>query len=120
MDVENGKECPFCDRVQDRKFVGRDYVTDVVWFEPLNPVTPGHMLFVPWHHVEHLDMNAPRHVGEAFRAASRYAQRQALWSYNLITSYGSDATQTIDHVHVHLVPRRPDDGLQLPWGLPRG
>ena len=34
---------------------------------------------------------------------------------NLITSIGPAATQTVPHLHLHLVPRRPGDGLPLPW-----
>lgn len=36
-------------------------------------------------------------------------------AYNLITATGSEATQTIPHFHVHLVPRLAGDGLTLPW-----
>lgn len=34
---------------------------------------------------------------------------------NIITSKGSLATQTVFHLHVHLVPRAAGDGLPLPW-----
>lgn len=33
----------------------------------------------------------------------------------VITSIGADATQTVFHTHIHVVPRRPGDGLTLPW-----
>jgi histidine triad (HIT) family protein len=39
-------------------------------------------------------------------------------AFNIITSAGRDATQTVDHLHLHLVPRRPGDGLALPWAAP--
>jgi histidine triad (HIT) family protein len=35
--------------------------------------------------------------------------------FNLITSRGKFATQTILHTHIHYVPRRENDGLFLPW-----
>lgn len=35
--------------------------------------------------------------------------------FNLITSSGRWATQTVKHLHIHYVPRRKDDGLTLPW-----
>lgn len=35
--------------------------------------------------------------------------------FNLITSAGAAATQTVAHLHVHYVPRRTGDGLGLPW-----
>lgn len=34
---------------------------------------------------------------------------------NIITSRGSAATQTVYHLHLHVVPRREGDGLGLPW-----
>lgn len=36
---------------------------------------------------------------------------------NLITSAGAEATQSVFHLHVHIVPRGENDGLALPWTL---
>ena len=36
-------------------------------------------------------------------------------SCNLITSVGAAATQTVKHLHIHIVPRHEGDGLHLPW-----
>src|SRR5690606_7376491 len=44
--------CPFCDRIEAGECDGGDN-TVVVHFEPLNPVTAGHRLFIPRHHAEH-------------------------------------------------------------------
>jgi histidine triad (HIT) family protein len=38
-----------------------------------------------------------------------------LESVNVITSKGSPATQTVFHLHLHVVPRHEGDGLHLPW-----
>lgn len=102
--------CPFCARI-DAYDYEQDYSAVVVRFEPLNPVTPGHMLFVPTDHAEHPDPNAVR---VAMGYAEIYARFQGE-DFNLITSSGSAATQTIPHIHVHYVPRREGDGLHLPW-----
>lgn len=91
--------------------VEQHYNAAVVRFEPLNPVTPGHMLFVPTWHVEHPSSEAVR---LAMGYAEMYAARKRE-SFNLITSSGSAATQTVPHIHVHYVPRREGDGLMLPW-----
>lgn len=96
---------------------------DTVAFLPLNPVTEGHVLFVPREHV------IAAH--EEPTVTSRVAGRAAEWAqasqrsipnredqaeeYNLITSFGTAATQTILHLHIHYVPRRVGDGLALPW-----
>ena len=113
--LPEAKDCPFCARVADRDYMGRDHETNVVWFKPLNPVTGGHILFTPMSHVTHHDGNAPFEVSYAFESASRFALAQGIEDYNLITSSGSFATQTVEHVHIHLVPRRESDGLLLPW-----
>lgn len=101
--------CPFCDRIQRGEY--DELFGAVARFEPLNPVTPGHMLFVPSLHVEHPNWGA---VGNAMNHAELFASGQP-WDFNLITSSGRAATQTISHVHVHYVPRREGDGLPLPW-----
>ena len=103
--------CVFCDRINRGEYVNAD--SRVVWFEPLNPVTPGHMLFVPRLHVWSASAD-PGECGAAMRAAARYA-RMVGGDFNLITSSGEAATQTVWHLHVHYVPRREGDGLHLPW-----
>ncbi len=102
-------DCVFCQRIDAYDY--EQSYGNVVRFEPLNPVTPGHLLFVPAWHVEHPS-------GEAIRAAmfraELYGDNRGE-DFNLITSSGSAATQTIPHIHVHYVPRRAGDGLHLPW-----
>jgi histidine triad (HIT) family protein len=82
-------------------------------FEPLNPVTPGHMLFVPYTHVANASTH-PSLTGLVFDAAARWGRQQNR-EYNLITSAGPNATQSVWHLHVHYVPRTSGDGLHLPW-----
>lgn len=85
----------------------------VVSFAPLDPVTPGHRLFVPSVHVATAH-KAPVITGLTFETAARYA-KQAMCDFNLIVNAGPNASQTVFHLHVHYVPRRPGDGLELPW-----
>ena len=103
-------DCVFCDLIEAGD-VEQWYSSVVARFTPLNPVTPGHMLFIPTRHAEHPDT-------EAVRAAMSYAESYAAMKgedFNLITSSGPAATQTVPHLHVHYVPRRVGDGLHLPW-----
>lgn len=105
--------CPFCPIpiAQDKLLHFNDGNT-IVAFEPLDPVTPGHFLVVPRHHVEDFT-TAPMVSGLAMAAAARWAKR--IGDCNLITSKGPYATQTVHHLHIHVVPRHPGDGLHLPW-----
>lgn len=104
--------CPFCDRVNRGEFKpAGDWA--VVSFEPLNPVASGHRLFLPRRHQENAGSDPPI-TGRVFEAAARWATERQV-AFNLITSAGAAATQTVSHLHVHYVPRRAGDGLHLPW-----
>lgn len=104
--------CPFCERIQRGDAWGT-VDPRIVAFDPLNPVTPGHRLFVPISHVESAAAD-PEFAGAAMTAAATWAASVG-GDCNLITSCGAAATQTIKHLHVHVVPRRAGDGLPLPW-----
>ncbi|MFF7459128.1 HIT family protein [Kitasatospora sp. NPDC008115] len=79
---------------------------------PLNPVTDGHLLVLPTRHVPDAAYD-PAVTALTMRHAAELAQTAG--PANLITSIGAEATQTIRHLHIHLVPRRAADGLHLPW-----
>lgn len=82
---------------------------------PLKPVTEGHLIFIPRKHVKDA-LEDPNVTGEVMRAAANYAKNFPITEgCNIITSRGPAATQTVFHLHIHLVPRRLNDGLQLPW-----
>lgn len=104
-------DCVFCQRVERGEYDDSD--DHAVVFAPLNPVTPGHLLIVPRIHVP--DAAAlPRVYRDTCTLAATVAA-ECGEDFNLITSGGAAATQTIRHLHIHYVPRRPGDGLCLPW-----
>lgn len=104
-------DCVFCQKVADSSVI--PVTSNVVRFEPLNPVVPGHMLFIDKQHTTNAATN-PRITGRVAKAAAEYAagMKQAC---NIIINNGGDAGQTIFHLHVHVVPRRIGDGLKMPW-----
>ena len=114
--MRRNTHCPFCDYVGPSEVLDFAVVRGVETFfiEPLDPVTRGHLLAIPREHVEHFAED-PVVTGAVFEAAAQYATAHAMTATNLITSKGVAATQSVRHLHVHLVPRRLDDGLALPW-----
>lgn len=68
-----------------------------------------HLLVVPRSHA------ASATEDPAVARAAELAAWLGIASYNLITSVGAAATQTVLHTHVHLVERRFGDRLRLPW-----
>jgi histidine triad (HIT) family protein len=111
-------DCPFCGRIGRGEYDEElSLPGSVAVFEPLNPVTPGHLLVVPFLHVRDA-ANMPHVTGIVMEHAARlidhfgYAGR---YEANIITSIGPAATQSVEHLHLHIVPRREGDGLRLPW-----
>ena len=86
---------------------------DAIAITPLNPVVRGHVLIIPRAHTHDFAVDPVVAAGAMARAAE-YARRMER-ECNLITSRGGSATQTVFHLHLHIVPRRPGDGLALPW-----
>lgn len=108
--------CAFCDTdlIQSEE-IEQHFAADssvVLVFEPLNPVVSGHLLVVPKVHVSDATED-PYVAAMAMSVASKVAQRYR--SANIITSIGLPATQTVMHLHLHVVPRWMNDGLHLPW-----
>lgn len=102
--------CIFCDKIAEGDF---DFTTNgCVVFEPLNPVTPGHLLVVPIEHATNVSVDP--NAGRAMEVAASIVERRCLQA-NIITSVGPLATQSVTHTHLHVVPRRKGDGLLLPW-----
>lgn len=92
-------------------FVHQDAVC--VAFMDIRPITRGHVLVVPRTSVAtlaELDAGTRAHLLEvAVRIGT--AQRRALGSLaqHLLVNDGEDASQTVPHVHIHVIPRYRGD-----------
>ncbi|MFI9005512.1 HIT family protein [Streptomyces sp. NPDC053541] len=75
-------------------------------------VAEEHLLVIPRVHVEDAGTD-PKASGRVMEcAAELMAEHPAA---NIITSKGAAATQSVSHLHLHVVPRTAGDGLPLPW-----
>lgn len=113
-DLSPAQPCVFCEIVA-RKAPATFVHTwpDALAFVPLSPVTEGHTLVIPRVHVADFATDPEVAAATMRRAAElmRWTQRPM----NVITSRGREATQSVFHLHLHLVPRAENDGLALPW-----
>ncbi len=119
-----GERCPFCAIVSGKapaEAICR--WPDALAIRPLNPVVDGHLLVIPRVHVEDA-LDDPLVTGVAmYRAAElgrQYGMNQPGMGLNFITSVGRAATQSVFHLHIHVVPRHDGDGLALPWYSGKG
>lgn len=109
--------CVFCpDNWPNLDIVERHHGArgDLIIINPLDPVTPGHVLVI---HSQHSDNAAdgPVLAGDLMRRAALYVRVRDVGDANIITSIGPAATQTVEHTHIHVVPRHKGDQLPLPW-----
>jgi histidine triad (HIT) family protein len=87
---------------------------DLLAFLDARPVFPGHTLVVPRRHYASLadlpEDLLPALWGAAGRVAA--AQRAALGAEGTFFGLNDVVSQSVPHVHVHVVPRRFHDGLR--------
>jgi histidine triad (HIT) family protein len=78
------------------------------------PLFPGHTLVLPREHIETLaDLPGDR-IGPFFRQVQRVdgAVRAAMEALGSFVAENNVVSQSVPHLHVHVVPRRPKDGLR--------
>ena len=85
-------------------------------FMDISPMRPGHVLVIPQQPVatlDQLDLDVRAGLWELARRIAA-AQRQALGSkaQHLLVNDGKAASQTVPHVHIHVIPRYGRDHLQ--------
>lgn len=115
--------CVFCDIVAadgPARVVARGHGVTV--FLPDEPATRGHVLVVPDDHVRDiwaLTQGAARNLSsEVIRVAGAVRDAMQPEGLNVIQSNGAAATQTIDHLHVHILPRWSGDAVRDFWPSP--
>lgn len=87
---------------------------DVVGFLDVRPVFKGHVLLVPRRHVDTLVDLPDDLVVPLFTAARRTADivRTALGAQGSFVAMNNVVSQSVPHLHVHVVPRTKGDGLR--------
>ena len=109
------KPCVFCEIVsgaRDASVVHQDEAA--LAFLDHRPLFPGHVLLVPRDHHELLaDLPADR-VGPLFLAARLLSKavQAALEAEGTFLAVNNGVSQSVPHVHVHVIPRRKGDGLR--------
>lgn len=106
--------CVFCEIVAgmaEGHIVHQD--DDVIAFLDRAPLIKGHVLVAPRAHVETLDDLGPELIGPVFSVVQRVSRafQRSLGADGSMTLSNTRVSQSVPHVHVHVVPRRQGDGL---------
>ena len=113
--MQRGVDCLFC------RIVDGDERAELVLDEPhalafldYRPVFPGHCLLVPRRHYETLSDLPDDEIGPLFATARGLARavEAGMEADGSFVAMNNRVSQSVPHLHVHVVPRRRKDGLR--------
>jgi histidine triad (HIT) family protein len=109
------RACPFCEIVAGRQpaHVVLDDEATLAFLDD-RPLFPGHTLLVPRQHHETLADLPSDQLGRYFERAQRLsrAMEQAFGAAGSFVAINNRVSQSVPHLHTHVVPRNRKDGLR--------
>ncbi len=115
------KDCVFCKILSGELPSYKIYENEYVYaFLDISMDSVGHTLVIPKeHYINSIDCDMIYYleVQKAVKLISEhYVNDCGYTGVNILNASGKDAQQTVFHYHVHIVPRKKDDGLDA-WPL---
>ena len=112
------EDCLFCKIVKGEIPCFKVYEDEVVMaFMDIGPIIEGHVLVIPKTHFENLFNIEEDVLKKVFIVAKRIALRMkevlGVNGVNLHQSNGKAAGQSVMHFHVHILPRKQEDKIDL-------
>ena len=107
--------CLFCGIVNGEVSASVVFEDDIsIGFLDHRPLFPGHCLLVPRNHYETLNDLPQELVGPFFKNVKLLAAAVeiALEAQGSFVAMNNRVSQSVPHLHVHIVPRRKGDGLK--------
>jgi diadenosine tetraphosphate (Ap4A) HIT family hydrolase len=117
MKKSEHRSCPFCE-VEPARLVSACEVAIAI--KDSYPITEGHTLVLPRSHVKSIFDLSTLEQGAlwAFVAEIRLlARKMSVDAFNIGINDGTAAGQTIEHAHIHLIPRRKGDVIDPRGGI---
>lgn len=85
----------------------------------LGPATRGHAILLPKEHYTNLFEVPQDDLAEAIKLVKKMATKMKenlhADGFNLVQNNGEVAGQTVNHFHIHLIPRYKEDGQHILW-----
>jgi histidine triad (HIT) family protein len=108
-------DCIFCEVIQGKVSAPVVFEDEVsLAFLDHRPLFPGHCLLVPKEHFETLADLPKKLIAPFFLNAQLLSQavESALDAEGTFVAMNNRVSQSVPHLHVHIVPRRRKDGLK--------
>jgi len=104
--------CPFCNN--EGVGIRIIYRDDLVMAFPTNiPITPGHTLICPARHISKVDQLTGEELSGVrnllVRLKNSLVKSLGAEGFNIAWNEGDIAGQAVDHLHIHVVPRKIGD-----------
>jgi histidine triad (HIT) family protein len=106
-------DCLFCRIAAPASYVVFEDDLSIAFLDH-RPLFPGHTLLIPKQHYETL-ADLPRHLVGPFFVNAQLLTRaveQAMDAEGSFVAINNRVSQSVLHLHVHIVPRRKKDGLR--------
>ena len=113
-------ECIFCKIAAGQIPCIRVYENAcVLAFLDIGPISDGHTLVIPKAHYDRLDSCPAEVLAEVAKVvgalAKSVAEAVGAEGYNVLNNNGVAAGQVVNHLHLHIVPRKSGDGVFHHW-----
>ena len=85
----------------------------------MGPATKGHTLIIPKDHSDNLFDLPDETAEEALKLAKKLGgdivKKLGADGLNIVQNNGETAGQTVNHFHIHIIPRYENDGQKIGW-----
>jgi diadenosine tetraphosphate (Ap4A) HIT family hydrolase len=103
--------CPFCEKIKQHETLVKNEFAAA--FFDATPLSPGHTLVVPRRHESDFFLLTEAEESALWRIVrtvhGQLETQYAPHGYNVGVNIGRAGGQTVEHVHVHLIPRYHGD-----------
>jgi histidine triad (HIT) family protein len=115
LDAAKDEPCLFCkivSRELEAKIIFEDEIS--LAFLDVRPLFPGHVLLIPKAHYPTLTDLPAQLIGPFFSNAQMLARKvqQVMKAEGTFVAMNNVVSQSVPHLHVHIVPRKRSDGLR--------
>ncbi|MEK6909429.1 MAG: HIT domain-containing protein [Nanoarchaeota archaeon] len=116
--MKQDKNCVFCKIIRGEISVIRfDESDSFIAIFDAKPVTKGHILVIPKKHYTTI-LDIPNKFGNEMleftkKVASSLLDKKLGDGFNLVMNNLAVAGQVVMHAHIHVIPRKEDDGIRF-------
>ncbi|NLL12129.1 MAG: HIT family protein [Fibrobacter sp.] len=108
-------DCTFCQIIKEQISAFTVFEnSDSIAFLDKRPLFPGHVLLIPKTHISILAEMPDEKIGPFFRTVRNLsvAVEKAMNAQGSFVAINNRVSQSVPHLHVHIVPRNRGDGLR--------